>query len=63
VVDGIKLSQSRALDGVYSILYIDGLRVRIKDNGVVTTKVAYLAIGVDVDGRKQSNGGDGSAWE
>ncbi len=52
VVDEIKLWQSRPLDEVYPILYIDGIRVRIKDNGVVTTKVAYLAIGVDVDGRK-----------
>lgn len=28
----------------------------VKDNGVVTTKVAYLAIGVDVEGRKHSLG-------
>ena len=42
VVDEIKAWQSRPLDEVYPILYIDGLRLRIKDNGVVTTKVAYL---------------------
>ncbi|MTD58023.1 hypothetical protein GKO32_29190 [Amycolatopsis sp. RM579] len=30
--------------------------IRVKDNGVVTTKVAYLAIGVDVDGRKHALG-------
>jgi hypothetical protein len=24
------------------MLYIDGLRLRIGDNGVITTKVAYL---------------------
>ena len=56
VVDEIKAWQSRPLDEVYPILYIDGLRLRIKDNGVVTTKVAYLAIGVDVDGRKHALG-------
>jgi putative transposase len=39
---------------VYPILYIDGLRLRIKDNGVITTKVAYLAIGVDAEGRKHA---------
>jgi putative transposase len=41
---------------VYPILYIDGIRIRVKDNGVVTTKVAYLAIGVDVEGRKHALG-------
>ena len=56
VVDEIKAWQARPLDEVYPILYVDGLRLRIKDNGVVTTKVAYLAIGVDLDGRKHALG-------
>jgi putative transposase len=56
VVDEIKAWQSRPLDEVYPILYVDGIRIRVKDNGVVTTKVAYLAIGVDVDGRKHALG-------
>jgi putative transposase len=56
VVDEIKAWQSRPLDEVYPILYVDGIRLRIKDNGVVTTKVAYLAIGIDVDGRKHALG-------
>lgn len=56
VVDEIKAWQSRPLDEVYPILYIDGLRLRVKDAGVVTTKVAYLAIGVDVEGRKHALG-------
>ncbi|WP_414018093.1 transposase [Mycobacterium heckeshornense] len=56
VVDEIKAWQSRPLDEVYPILYIDGLRLRIADNGVVGTKVAYLAIGVDLDGRKHALG-------
>ena len=56
VVDEIKAWQSRPLDQVYPILYIDGLRLRIRDNGAVGTKVAYLAIGVDVEGRKHALG-------
>ena len=56
VVDEIKAWQSRPLDEVYPILYIDGLRLRIGDNGVITTKVAFLAIGVDVEGRKHALG-------
>jgi putative transposase len=41
---------------VYPILYVDGIRIRVKDDGVVTTKTAYLAIGADVDGRKHALG-------
>jgi putative transposase len=52
VVDEIAAWQSRPLEEVYPILYVDGIRLRIKDNGVVGVKVAYLAIGVDADGRK-----------
>jgi putative transposase len=56
VVDEIKAWQSRLLDEVYPIVYVDGLRLRVKDNGIVTTKVAYLAIGVDLEGRKHALG-------
>jgi putative transposase len=56
VTDEIALWQARPLDEVYPILYVDGLRLRIKDKGVVTTKVAYLAVGVDLDGRKHALG-------
>lgn len=56
VTDEIALWQSRPLDEMYPILYVDGLRLRVKDKGVVTSKVAYLAVGVDVEGRKHALG-------
>ena len=56
VVDKIKVWQARPLDEVYPILYIDSPRLRVKDNGVVTTKVVYLAIEVDLEGRKHALG-------
>jgi putative transposase len=56
VIDEIKAWQSRPLEEIYPILYVDGIRIRVKDNGVVGTKVAYLAIGVDVEGRKHALG-------
>jgi putative transposase len=56
VVDEIKLWQSRPIDEVYPIVYVDGLRLKIKDNGLVTVKVAHLVIGVDVEGRKHALG-------
>lgn len=45
--------QSRALDSVYPILYIDAIVVKIRDGGSVVNKAAHLVIGVDTDGFKQ----------
>ena len=56
VVDEIVSWQNRPLDEVYPILYIDGIRIRVKDKGVVTLKTAHLAVGVDLDGRKHALG-------
>jgi putative transposase len=39
-----KAAQARGFDEVHSIPYIDGLRLRISNNGVVGTKIAYLVI-------------------
>ncbi|WP_439958730.1 IS256 family transposase [Saccharopolyspora cebuensis] len=56
VTDEIALWQSRPLDEVYPTLYVDGIRLRIKDKGMVTPKTAYLVIGVDLEGRKHTLG-------
>src|ERR1700749_277851 len=56
VVEEIKAWQARPLDEVYPIVYVDGVRIRVKDNGVVGIKVAYLVIGVDIEGRKHALG-------
>src|SRR3984885_9194857 len=44
--------QSRPLDAVYPVVFIDALMVKIRD-GVVTNRPVYLAIGIDCDGHKQ----------
>jgi putative transposase len=44
--------QSRPLDAVYPVIFIDALMVKIRD-GVVTNRAVYLAIGIDCDGEKQ----------
>lgn len=43
--------RNRPLDPVYPIVYIDALNVKIRD-GIVQNRPAYLAVGVDLDGRK-----------
>ncbi len=53
VVEEVKAWQSRPLDRVYPILYLDALVIKVKDQGTVSNKSAYLAIGVTTEGRKE----------
>lgn len=68
VLDELKEWQHRPLDAVYPIVYIDALVIKVRTNGTVTNRPAYLAVGVDVDGRKQvlgvwlGDGGEGAKF-
>jgi putative transposase len=50
VLDELATWQSRALEGVYLIVYLDALVVKIRDRGTVQNKAVYLAVGVSNDG-------------
>ncbi len=56
VTDGIlsevKEWQSRPLNELYPIVFFDAIRMKIRDEGRVMNKAAYLAIGVGMDGLK-----------
>jgi putative transposase len=52
VIEELAEWQSRPLDQVYPVIFIDALMVKIRD-GVVTNRAVYQAIGVDCDGAKQ----------
>lgn len=49
----VKEWRNRPLDEVYPIVYIDAIRLRIRDGGAVRIKACHLAVGVDVDGVKR----------
>ena len=51
VWDELEQWRNRPLDAMYPIVYIDALMVKIRD-GVVANRPAYLAVGVDLEGRK-----------
>lgn len=44
--------QSRPLDPIYPVIYLDALMVKIRDGHQVRNKAAHIAIGVDIDGIK-----------
>ena len=45
--------QSRPLDPVYCIVYLDALVVKVRDQGVVRNKSVYIALGVTTQGTKE----------
>jgi putative transposase len=51
VVEELQEWQSRPLDRVYPVIFVDALMVKIRD-GVVANRPVYLAIGIDCDGAK-----------
>ena len=38
------LLYNRPLDDIYPIVYLDAIRIKVKHNGQIITKVVYLAI-------------------
>ena len=45
--------QSRPLDGIYPIVYLDCIVVKIRQDRQVLNKAIYLALGVNMEGRKE----------
>jgi putative transposase len=53
VINEVRAWQSRPLDPLYPILYLDALQVKVKDQGRVSNTAIYLAIGVNMSGIKE----------
>lgn len=52
MLDEVKTWQTRPLDPVWPIIYVDALVVKVRDTNVVTNKAAHLVVGVDLTGVK-----------
>ena len=52
VIDEVTEWQSRPLDSVYAIVYLDCIVVKIRQDKKVINKAIYLALGVNMDGHK-----------
>ena len=49
----VKEWQARPLDRVYPVIWVDAIVCKVREEGVVRNKSAYLVLAVDVEGRKQ----------
>jgi putative transposase len=45
--------RTRPLSAVYPVVYLDGLRVNVRINGRVDTRVIYVAVGISMAGLKE----------
>lgn len=53
VVEEVKAWQSRPLDEVYPIVYLDALYVNIKVSGRVSKRAVYVVLGINLEGTKE----------
>ncbi len=53
VQEDVILWQNRPLDEVWPIVYLDALRVKVRQDNRVINKAVYLAVGVNLDGVKE----------
>ena len=53
VVDDIAAWRSRPLDEIYAIVYLDAIRVKIRENRSVQNRACYLAVGINLEGERE----------
>lgn len=53
VLDDVEAWQLRPLDDTYPIIYLDCIFVKTKDDHIICNKAVYLALGVNMDGKKE----------
>jgi len=53
VIEEVKAWQNRTLEPVYPIVYFDAIVVKIRHEGKVTNRAIYLALAINLDGKKE----------
>ncbi len=53
VMDEVTAWQTRPLDALYPIIYLDCIHAKVRDAGAVRVKAVYLALGVNLEGAKE----------
>ena len=48
-----KALQNRSLDALYPIVFLDALMVKVRHEGRVINKAVHLALGVNLEGKKE----------
>jgi transposase-like protein len=51
VLDGIQAWQSRPLEDVYAVVFMDAIHYKIRHDGKVVSKAAYTCLGISIEGK------------
>ena len=52
VLPAAKEWQQRPLESIYSVVFLDAIHYRVRSEGQIVKKAVYIAIGIDLDGKK-----------
>jgi transposase-like protein len=52
----IKEWQNRPLERTYAVVFMDAIHYKVRQEGAIVNKAAYMVIGIDLDGRKDVRG-------
>ena len=44
--------QQRPLEAIYAVVFLDAIHYHVRSDGQIVKKAVYIAIGIDIDGRK-----------
>ena len=44
--------QQRPLEGIYAVVFLDAIHYHVRSEGQIVKKAVYIAIGIDLNGRK-----------
>lgn len=56
VLEDVRAWQNRPLDRIYPIVFLDAIRIKVRQSGQIINKAVYMAIGVNLDGHKEALG-------
>jgi putative transposase len=52
VLEDVRSWQSRPLDAVYPIVYLDAIHLKLRSSGAVQNQAVYVALGINLEGQK-----------
>ena len=53
VIEEVNKWQNISLDNVYPIIYLDCIHIKARDNHTIINKAVYLAIAINMEGKKE----------
>ena len=53
ILEDVREWQSRPLDSVYPIVYLDAIHLKMRSSGQVQNQAVYVAVGIDREGNKE----------